>query len=357
LLATYQNLSLYNVGLIPSGFFTAYALGQFLHGQISERYNPFIYIAIGLLGSAFFNILLGFTAGFFWLLFIFEVCDGFMQSMGWSSCVRANSLIQNKEHLEKSSIVLGTSYQVGNSIAWLGSAFAVGTWGWQAGFWVAAVMLFLRGITLLLFKPNLKIEAKPKPKEQIKRTLSKPIVLSGISLSLLNMVRYGVIIWIPLYLFTSENLVVSQMGNVGLKVCLIPILGVIGTLYFYKKSKWSVDMKAILFLIGLCISFIIFPFVRGLLALLVLLMSSFFLYGPHVYLVTTIPSRMKDKNVVAASAGFIDGMGYIGTVLIGIIIPLLISVFGSWTSVFIFWAVLSAIVAVFISFIHLELKQ
>jgi len=356
LLATYQNLSLYNVGLISSGFFTAYALGQFLHGQISERYNPFVYISIGLIGSAFFNVLLGFAAGFFWLLFIFEVCDGFMQSMGWSSCVRANSLIQSKERLEKSSIILGTSYQVGNSIAWLVSAFAVGAWGWQAGFWVAAAMLFMRGIALLMFRPDIEIEAKHEPKEQIKRTLSKPIVLSGISLSLLNMVRYGVITWIPLYLFTSNNLVVSQMGDVGLKVCLIPILGVLGTLYFYKNSKLSIDTKAILFLIGLCISFITLPFVSGSLALLVLLAGSFFLYGPHVYLVTTIPSRMKEKNVVAASAGFIDGMGYIGTVLIGIIIPLLISVFGGWTSVFIFWAVLSAIVAILISFIHLELK-
>ena len=45
LLATYKNLSLYSVGLVSSGFFFAYALGQFLHGQISERHNPFIYIS------------------------------------------------------------------------------------------------------------------------------------------------------------------------------------------------------------------------------------------------------------------------------------------------------------------------
>jgi len=355
LLITYKNLSLYNVGLISSGFFFAYAIGQFLHGQISERFNPFVYISLGLISSAIVNLLLGFTAGFFWLLFVLETFDGFFQSMGWSSCVRANSLIQRPEKLEQSSVILGISYQVGNSVAWLVSAFAVGAWGWQAGFFVAAGMLFIRGITLLLTKPKLKMESRLEPKEQIKRTLSKPIVLSGLSLCLLNMVRFGVITWIPLYLFTSSNLAVEQMGNIGLKVCLIPILGVVGTLFFYKDGKLDRDVKAIIFLVGLAISFVIFPFVSGLLSLLVLLIGSFFLYGPHVFLVTTIPSRMAGKKVVAASTGFIDGMGYIGTVLIGIIVPFLITTFNGWTSVFIFWAILAVIVAISIFFTYSKL--
>ena len=71
LLAT-QGLSKYSLGLVASGFFFAYAIGQFLHGQISERFNPFTYIAIGLIGSAIMNLFLGFSAGFFWILFIGE---------------------------------------------------------------------------------------------------------------------------------------------------------------------------------------------------------------------------------------------------------------------------------------------
>jgi len=76
------------------------------------------------------------------------------------------------------------------------------------------------------------------------------------------MVRYGVITWIPLYLFQNQNLIVEDIGKVGLKVCLIPIGGVIGTLV-YNRIKVSRDVLIIVFLIFLVISFIIFPFTDG----------------------------------------------------------------------------------------------
>jgi len=291
LLATYQDLNMYSVGLVSSGFFFAYALGQFLHGQISERYNPFVYISLGLICSAAMNFLLGFSAGFFTLLFIGEVLDGGFQAMGWSSIVRANAEIQKgAKERERTSTILGTSYQAGNSIAWLISAFSVGTWGWRAGFWVASAFLLIRGITLLLTKPKMEFSPKQKVKTQVRATLSFPIVMSGISLCLLNMVRYGVITWIPLYFCIEGNFTIGDMGKVGLKVFLIPLFGILGTL-IYNKIKIDKDITSIVFLSLLAVSFVIFPFTSGLVATLVLLIGSFFLYGPHVFLVTTCPSR------------------------------------------------------------------
>ena len=47
LLATYGDLSMHNIGMVASGFLIAYAVGQILHGQISEKFNPFTYVAWG----------------------------------------------------------------------------------------------------------------------------------------------------------------------------------------------------------------------------------------------------------------------------------------------------------------------
>ena len=345
LLASYKNLSLYNIGLISSGFFFAYAIGQFLHGQISERHNPFIYVSLGLILSGIANLFLGFWGGFFIILLTLETLDGFFQSMSWSSIVRANSEIQSKKDLSKSSTILGCSYQFGNSLAWLVSAFVVGAWGWRAGFFVASGVLILRGITLYFTKPKRKFKPKQKISKQIKLTLSKKIVLSGFSLLLLNMVRYGVISWIPLYFFLAGDFSVGEMGQVGLKVFLIPIAGIFGTLIF-NKLPMKKDWISVIFLFLMGITWIFFPFTEGIISTILLLLGSAFLYGSHVFLVSTVPTRFKDKNVVAGATGFIDGAGYLGTVLIGLIVPFIILEGGGWNNVFLFWAGLSFVAAI-----------
>lgn len=345
LLATYDNLSLYSVGLVSSGFLFAYALGQFLHGQISERFNPFTYIAIGLIGSAVMNALLGFSAGFFWMLLVGEIVDGGFQSMGWSSTVRANT--ETTTNPEKTSTILGTAYQFGNSLAWIVCAFVVGQWGWQAGFFVASGVMAIRGLHLFATRRQIEIVRK-KTTERIKMTLSFPIVTSGVALGLVNIIRYGVITWIPVYLYQNFTMPIEK---VGMSIFLIPIAGILGTL-LYSKIRLPKDVTTVLYMISLGTLFLVFPVTSGLSMFTLLLLSGFFMYGPHVFLVSTMPSRFHNKSIVAASTGFIDGVGYIGATTVGIIVPFIIDKTGEWTSVFYFWSAISLVVVILVGVVY-----
>lgn len=345
LLATYGDLSLYNIGMVSTGFMLAYALGQFLHGQISERFNPFVYIAIGLIGSAVMNALLGFTAGFFWALLIGEIIDGGFQSMGWSSTVRANT--ETTKDPEKSSTILGTAYQFGNSIAWIACAFAIGQWGWQWGFWFASAVMMARGFHILFTRRDLR-GTKKAVGERAKMTLTFPIVMSGVCLGLLNIVRFGVITWIPTYLYRTFAMPIEK---VGLSIFLIPIAGIIGTL-LYNKIKLHKDITTIAYLLCLGVAFAVFPNTTGVVMVGILLVSGFALYGPHVFLVTTMPSRFHGKQIVAASTGFIDGCGYIGSAIVGILVPFIIDMTGGWSAVFYFWAILAVVIAVLVGIVY-----
>jgi sugar phosphate permease len=344
LLITFQDLNLYDFGLVSMGFMGAYAIGQFLHGQFSERFNPYIYITAGIVLSGIANLTMGFMGSFFVMLLLLETCDGFFQAMGWSSVVRANSLLhRNKKELDRSSTILGCSYQIGNSITWLVSAFAVATLGWEFGFWVAGIILVSRGILLYLTKPKESYGPKQSVKKQVKLTLSTPIVLSGLSLMLLNMVRYGVMTWLFAYYVFAGNFAIADFGTVSLKIVFIPIAGVIGTL-IYNKLPWNKDLTSVGFLLAMGISWFLFPYTDGLTATALVLASSAFLYGPHVFLVSTCPTRYKEDNVVAASTGFIDGMGYVGTTVIMLIVPFLVlETTGGWDNVFLVWALISFI--------------
>jgi len=64
-----------------------------------------------------------------------------------------------------------------------------------------------------------------------------------------------------------------------------------------------------------------------------------------VFLVTTVPSRFASQRIVAAATGFIDGWAYIGTVIIGIVVPFILDKTGYWSSVFYFWGVISLAMA------------
>ncbi len=347
LLATYGDLSMYNVGMVASGFLIAYAVGQFLHGQISEKFNPFTYVAVGLIGSAIMNAILGFSAGFFWVLLVGEIIDGGFQSMGWSSIVRANA--ETSKNPEKSSTILGTAYQAGNSIAWIVCAFAIGSFGWQWGFWVASIVMVIRGVTLYISRYQAKITPR-KAMDRVKLTLNFPIVMSGLSLCLLNMVRYGIIIWIPTYLYQTQDMPIEK---VGINIFLIPIAGIIGTL-LYNRIRLHKDIITTIYLVLLGVVFIVFPATTGGVMVGLLIASGLFLYGPHVFLVTTMPSRFYDEKIVAAATGFIDGMGYIGSALIAVIVPFIIDWTGGWESVFYFWSAISWIIILLVVLVYVR---
>jgi len=338
LLAT-QGFTKYHVGWVASGFFFAYAVGQFLHGQISERFNPYKYIAVGLIGSAVMNTFLGFYGMFFWLLFFGEVFDGFFQSMGWSSCVRAVS--EKSSNPSRATTILGTSYQVGNSVAWLVASFMIGWFGWQWGFWVAAIIMVLKAVILLVYAPKDYVLKKQSVKKQVKLTFTPHIILAGLGLCFLNMIRYGVITWIPTFLYETQQLSIS---SIGLKIFMIPVFGVLGTL-LYNKLKTNRENTTIAYMIGLGLVFLAFPYATGNWITILLLGSGFFVYGVHVYLVSTTPSMFVKEKVVAASTGFIDGMGYIGTTIIGILVPFILDGY-SWKYVFYFWAGLALLIVI-----------
>jgi OPA family sugar phosphate sensor protein UhpC-like MFS transporter len=330
----------------------AYAIGQFLHGQISERFNPFTYITLGLILSGVANFFMGFFGAYFVILLMLETFDGFFQSMGWSSVVRANSLIQkNDKERDRSSTILGCSYQIGNSVAWVVSAFAVAWWGWEAGFWVASAILLGRGVTLYLTKPKVDYKPKQTIKKQVKGTLTFPIIMSGLSLMVLNMVRYGVLTWLFTYYVFSGNHPIADFGEVIIKSFLIfiPLAGVLGTL-IYNAIPWKKDLISIVFLSAMGVTWFVFPYADSFTGSLLVLASSAFLYGPHVFLVCTIPTRFKEKGVVASSTGFIDGMGYVGTTVIMLIVPyLVLETQGGWNNVFILWSLISFAAAVLVA--------
>ncbi len=330
LLMVHFGLSVHELGAVASAFLFAYAVGQFVHGHYSERFHPVNYMAVGLICSAFVNLLLGYKAGVFFVLFFGEMLDGFCQSMGWSSCVRAVAAVR-RDTREAATCALGTSYQIGNSLAWLVTSLVIVRLGWRWGFWCASIVMMARGIGLLVSKKPRIERSERTTFQQVRATLIRPVIISGISLALLNFVRYGIIIWIPTFLFLTRNMTI---GAIGLRVFLIPLAGCIGTLAYniLTRSRRGVGRETLTSIYLLALTAVLFscPFASGVFSTVLIVGTGLFLYGPHVFLVSTVPGRLVKNKTAASSTGVIDGMGYIGAMLAGIVIPFLFARDWSW---------------------------
>ena len=82
-------MTLDELGLIGAGLGIAYGISKFLMGNISDRSNAKVFLAIGLLITGLINLLLPSLLSLGVLvMFIALLINGWVQGMGWHACAR-----------------------------------------------------------------------------------------------------------------------------------------------------------------------------------------------------------------------------------------------------------------------------
>ncbi|MDE4976114.1 glycerol-3-phosphate transporter, partial [Francisella tularensis subsp. holarctica] len=82
-------LTTYELGLIGAGLGIAYGIIKFLMGNISDRSNAKVFLAIGLFITGIINLLLPSLLSLGVLvMFIAMLVNCWVQCMGWPACAR-----------------------------------------------------------------------------------------------------------------------------------------------------------------------------------------------------------------------------------------------------------------------------
>jgi len=350
------------IGIVLTSLFTLYAIGQFVNGQLADKFGARKIISIGLLMSAILNFIFGFTGNFIAGMALIWGLNGFFQSMGWSPSVKtiANWFPQKKRG--RIAGLLGTSYQIGSAASWALSGLIVGMFGWRWAFFVPAIILI---ISLIHFRmrirnapeevglPTIEEEEKGILKEggkkdehlgflfTLKTVLTrKRVWVVALGLFCLNIVRYGFMDWAPTYLFEVQH---AHISTAAFKAMIIPISGSLGAIYagwisdrIFKSKRAPIAAIMLYFLAIFCWFYPKLPAESWIMGLVYLAIIGFMTYGPHVLMVTTMPMDFGTRKAAASAAGFIDGWGYIGAAITGVGSGWLIDNFG-WDYAFYFW--------------------
>lgn len=369
------------LGSVGSALFATYAIGQFINGQLGDKFGARKLVTIGIIVSALANIAFGFTTTIFMMILLWAI-NGYFQATGWPLNVKTLANWFSINERGKIAGLYGSCYQVGNALSWLLAGYLAETYGWRFVFWIPALIfgassiLYYFGIrnspesiglpsveehvkqsTLgrLKKKTTLGRSAKKPLDEEhlgfgftLRRTFANPRMwVIGIAFMFLDVVRYGFFVWAPTFLFEVQG---AEISTAAYKTMVIPIAGSLGAISAgWATQKYFGSRRAPIVAVMLaCLGSLAWlypkiPVDNWVLGLVCLAAIGYFTYGPHVTMVAAIPMDFGTRKGASSATGFIDGLGYVGAALAGVVSGWLIDNY-SWDAAFNFW-IASAFIA------------
>jgi sugar phosphate permease len=348
---------------IVFGYTLLYVIGQFGCGFLSDRIGAKRVVGAGLLLVAGCNALMGGRASFAWLL-LFACLNGVGQSTGWSGLVKIMAIWFRSANRGIVMAWWGTNYVLGGFVA---TAFA--TWavtqpyllphlGWRRGFLfpafilLAISILFLAGIdgaqdsvacAAAAGQVPPAAEAARSSWRDLAALLRKPSLwMVSISYFFLELCRYALLFWLPLYMVEHLRYSLSVSGYMSSLYELVGIAGAVIAGYASDRFMHSrrAPVSAVM-LYGLGCILLCQPELSrfgpvGTAALVSL--AGVFSYGPDTLLSGACAQDIGETKAAATATGLVEGIGHIGALLSPYIVIFVSARYG-WDSLFLVFAV------------------
>lgn len=330
------------LGTVLMSLKLAYGVGQFINGQLAERFSPRKLLAAGLLTSAALNVVFGWATALYFLTFVWA-CNGYVQALGWPPTMRVAANWFPPSQRGRAIGIIGTGYQLCGALTFVVAGWAAQQFGWRGALYVPAVLVAASAVHMWFFLKDappaggsgtgvppvsfsdrgpdapatIPIPAARSFRANLAITLSNPALwLVAVALCLLDACRYGFTDWGVTHL---KEVLSDNVSTAAFKYAVLPFGGIAGAFW----SGWATDryfggrrapvvcgLLVVLALLGLGYDRVIHWGFGPSIAILFAI--GFCIFGAQVLLVGTMPVDLARHGTAAAAAGFVNFMGYMG---------------------------------------------
>lgn len=134
------------IGAVITALFFAYAVGQFINGQLGDKFGARKLITFGAIISGMLNLIFPFLPAIVSLMALVWGLNGYFQSMGWAPATKTMANWFPVSMRGKVTGIFGSCYQFGNAASWALSGFLVGMFGWRFAFWIPGIVFIIIAI-------------------------------------------------------------------------------------------------------------------------------------------------------------------------------------------------------------------
>ncbi|MEO8026334.1 MAG: MFS transporter, partial [Bryobacteraceae bacterium] len=326
-------------------FSLAYAIGQFVMGDLADRAGGRLVVGLGMLASAAVTMLLGFSSTLAAIL-ILQGFNGLAQASGWPGLIKMMSEWFPSARRGTVMAWWSTNYVFGGFLATVFATFcATGPYfadlGWRRAAWTPSAALAGLGIAFLLLAKN-RPAGTAAPHRTVSRdawaeVLRHPGVRAIAGACFFLKVTYGFLFWIPLYM--TERLGASA-AEAGYSASIFELVGFVGVLSAgYASDHWfgarraPVAIALLASLAAACIAYPVLSASGRIPNLIGLALLGAFTFGPDTLIGGASIQDAVPSRIAATAAGFANGMGAAGQLVAPYVIAGVSQRFG-WTAVF-----------------------
>ena len=329
-LGTELGIDATQLGTIGTAYLVAYALGQFIAGNLGQRLGPRVVLLLGMAVSLAVNVGFGVSNSFAMFLGLM-VLNGLAQATGWSGNV---ATMARWFHRGERGTIMGiwaTNFQAGGVMANTFAAWVLGAYGWRQSFFAGSVVLLAVWAFFLFNQRNApgdvglpEVEepgAPPEPDADVpwsRDTIINVALVAGFYF-FVKLIRYALWSWAPFFLERSFGLKGDDAGYLSTVFDVAGIVGVIvaGALSdrVFAGRRAKVSFFFLLALVGATAALYTMGGASVTSFAVCIGLVGFTLYGPDALMTGAGAIDVGSRRKAALAAGIINGCGSFGPIV------------------------------------------